>query len=176
MGTGNSALFEVSSNSTCCKFFSAPYLCSKSSSLNGLFRGGGVSRRATVPWEVCKKHLWGSVNAVLFVGRALLSKVLSHVGASLRACGLSEWTQAVAPGFSKTVGEVPILMVGDINFPFVISSCLVRSALSWALFQSPGGDVTSPRYKTHRHKKKMLEKLQWHGCVGSLWFSEMKCA
>lgn len=65
-----------------------------------------------------------------------------------------------ASGLAGAVGEMPTPMSLEVNFCFC--NFLLFGALSAQLSFVPiaGRDVTSPRYKTQAHKKKMLEKSQ----------------
>lgn len=119
MGTGNSALFEISSNSTCCKFFTARYLRNTSRSLNSLFSGGGVWR-ATVPWELLK-----SISSALWMlcpwsGGFCFRRFSARLdtGHLCEPACRPEPAYVPAPGFTQAVGEVPVLMVLDVNFSF----------------------------------------------------------
>lgn len=145
MGTGNSALFEVSSNSTCCKFFRARYLCNTSPSLSSLFSGGGVWR-VTVPWELLKsisRAFWMLCPWLGGLCFREFSARLDTVRVSEPAC-LPAWTHRAAPGFAEAVGEVPILMVLDINFSFCNFLSLGRfgSQLSFVPIAWGGCDFT----------------------------------
>lgn len=91
MGTGNSALFEVSSNSTCCKFFSAGLSLQHISAFKQFvqWRRGVKGHSALGAFQ---KHLLGFMDAMLLVARVLLSQVLSQNGhcTSIRASVLLE--------------------------------------------------------------------------------------
>lgn len=79
MGTGNSALFEVSSNSTCCKFFTAGLSLRHISVFKQFVqRRRGVKGHSAL--GAFQKHLLGFMDTVLLVGRVLLSQVLSQAG------------------------------------------------------------------------------------------------
>lgn len=144
MGTGNSALFEVSSNSTCCKFFCVHYLSNTSQPLHSLFGGGGVWR-VTVPQECCETspRFYGcSWGGFAFVGSQ-----------QAQTLSISKGTHVAASGLSEAVGEMPALMV---LWTFCFCNFLWFGVLSAQLSFVPiaGGRVTSPKYKTHSHKKK----------------------
>lgn len=77
-----------------------------------------------------------------------------------RTLSIPKASRRDASGLAGAVGEMPTPMSLEVNFCFC--NFLLFGALSAQLSFVPiaGRDVTSPRYKTHAHKKKMLEKSQ----------------